>query len=155
MNREWQKKEIELQELRADLARTKHAAASTKQWIIWVATTVVVVMGVFPPWLVTYPRGITRSVGYAPIFSPPQPQFGGIRLDVVRLIVQWVTMLFLAVGLAWTMKENSAPSEALARTIRRLPELLRRFFAAMLILIGCVLLDGMVAVLNSRPLFGL
>ncbi len=127
---EWEK-ELQIQELRAEVTQAKHVKASTRQRsrIIWIATAIAVVMGVFPPWLVTYAGGIARPLGYGPIFSPPQPQIGGIHLDFVRLIVQWATVLFVAAGPVSTIGEAESAALGVRRAIMRIPELLRRFVA--------------------------
>ncbi len=56
------------------------------------------VMGLFPPWqTVLSVDGIYKvvSLGYAPIFAPPQPEgFQGVRLDYARLVLQFFILVF-------------------------------------------------------------
>jgi hypothetical protein len=146
---EWEK-EVQIQELRAELAEEKHVKVSTRQRsrIIWIATAIAVVMGLFPPWLVTYAGGIARPMGYGPIFDPPQPQYGGIHLDIVRLIVQWATLMFVAVGLSWTTGHTETAADVLLRVIGKMLGLLRRFVACAGVFIFWVPICGMAVVLG-------
>jgi hypothetical protein len=66
-------------------------------------------MGVFPPWIESlhHRYGVTDwPAGYAPIFRPPAPSdpipLAGVRLDVPRLVLQWViTCIGSGIVLIW------------------------------------------------------
>lgn len=74
-------------------------------------------MGVFPPWIESrhHPYGVTeRPAGYAPIFRPPAPRvsipLAGVRLDVPRLILQWViTCIGSGIVLIWQSSRAFIP----------------------------------------------
>ena len=92
--------------------------------ILVCAAVAMVVSGLFPPWLVTLDSTGTRddsgghsewSYGYALLLAPPSPDpvaeylvqlfphgrsTWGIRLDIARLMVEWVCIL-AASGAAW------------------------------------------------------
>lgn len=66
---------------------------------ISVAAALLLLMGVFPPWIETVDHryGKTeRPAGYALIFDPPHPSFSsrlaGVRLDLARLLLQWAIL---------------------------------------------------------------
>jgi hypothetical protein len=95
----------------------------------WTALAIVV-SGLFPPWLYTFDRGSTSdiagghwevSAGYGCLFSPPKYRVedalegrepiaeydftykharAGVKLDMPRLLVEWVCILTLG-GTAW------------------------------------------------------
>ena len=94
-----------------------------KQIIIsTIAVFVIFMMGFIPPWkITTQDLGIytVQPVGYRPIFSPPEVdleiQEGEeedqtvqyiINLDETRLIVQWITILFILAALLFITKEK-------------------------------------------------
>jgi hypothetical protein len=71
--------------------------------------------GLFSPWLYTVYQTGTRdfsgmrsekSAGYHCIFTPPPPEIEspthGVRLDVERLLVEWVCIV-AACGAAWAV----------------------------------------------------
>lgn len=78
-----------------------------KQLRVLIAASVIfVIMGIFPPWTYTFNGESIHSekpAGYELIISPPKPERGngdpesGIRLDMTRLLVQWL-VLFVATG---------------------------------------------------------
>ena len=76
-----------------------------------------IVMCLFPPWKITSENGdvyIEQPVGYSLIFSPPsieqddESEMSGysISLDIERLVVQWVTLLFTVAVMLFVTKEN-------------------------------------------------
>lgn len=91
---------------------------------LWVGVGLMVLMGLFPPWLVyTYRTGNDMpmpgmplsSYGYAFLFNPPWTL--GSRpgqyafVDLSRLIVQWVVVASVTVALVLTLNRGSASSE--------------------------------------------
>jgi len=72
--------------------------------ILIVAGAIFVGMGLFPPWTHTFNAESghhEKPAGYALIVAPPKPEFHkaffGVRLDISRLLIQWV-VLFAATG---------------------------------------------------------
>lgn len=73
--------------------------------IVVIGVVLFVLMGLFPPWTYTrYAQSIhsEKPAGYALIISPPGPEKDapafGVKIDVSRLIVQWL-VLAAATGL--------------------------------------------------------
>jgi hypothetical protein len=106
-----------------------------RKTILFLAMLAIVLSGLFPPWLYTYDRSSSSdrtgghwevSAGYASIFKPPNGDttstihdygaLAGVKLDVTRLLVEWVCILAVggtAWGVAWlnraaNQKEESA-----------------------------------------------
>ena len=83
--------------------------------------TILLAMSLFPPWRIvdessTIPT--ERPFGYFFIFAPPTPPvllvdeekeyYLSMRLDLTRLAVQWITVLFLLSGILYlTHKRES------------------------------------------------
>jgi hypothetical protein len=101
-----------------------------KQKIISIVAVVIIfLMGLVPPWkIITQDLGIytVQPIGYSPIFLPPivdleiqeveeeqqeQTAHYTINLDVTRLIVQWVTILFILAALLFITKEKVEEGE--------------------------------------------
>ena len=62
--------------------------------IVIAALVIEILMGLFPPWRVLVPgEGLSISIGYHPIFLPPNPI---ANIDLVRLFVQWVIVGLIA-----------------------------------------------------------
>jgi hypothetical protein len=92
------------------------------------ASVVILVSGLFPPWLYTFYRTGThdgfggrseKSAGCYFIFTPPPPDnyypAYGVRLDMERLLVEWVSILAaagLVGGILWTHKPVAAVAPA-------------------------------------------
>lgn len=93
----------------------KHAAL--RACIIWVAALGTVLMGLFPPWVVLGGRGLEVPIGYRFILSPPTGDLASVRLDVPRLLVQWVVVLALALALLSTLNEVAATYRATRRAL--------------------------------------
>lgn len=55
--------------------------------ILSVGVIVACLMILFPPWT-QGARGVYTSAGYGFLFYSPEPSFGGIYIDVRRLLVQ-------------------------------------------------------------------
>jgi hypothetical protein len=88
--------------------------------VIYAGLIIVVLMGLFPPWNYTFisPRGgygqSERSAGYHPIFYPPPPEVEnwpvyGVRIDFVRLLIQWIIVGLLTGGLVLFLRERKSP----------------------------------------------
>lgn len=70
-----------------------------------VGIAVFVLMGLFPPWVndvdvATDHQSLSREwpAGYSLIFVPPKPPAGslaGIRIDLIRLLIQWGVVISL------------------------------------------------------------
>lgn len=80
------------------------------------AIFVIVLMGLFPPWIHTFNyQGIYSEEpgGYAFIFDPPaaSSKWGtyhhGLRLDVSRLLLQWAIVGIAVAGLVWVLKRTT------------------------------------------------
>ena len=78
-----------------------------RQIIATVGLSLVIVMAVFPPW-----QSAWGSEGYGFIFEPPRHNTLGMRIDRERLVIQWITVLFVTIGLVkvFKRKPNSSPS---------------------------------------------
>jgi hypothetical protein len=93
-----------------DTRATQHQAG--RKTVIWktvlvCASLAILATGLFPPWLYTcYQTGTKDSpgvrsehnAGYHVIFAPPAPEYvgwpaSGVRLDVGRLLVEWMCIL--------------------------------------------------------------
>jgi len=80
--------------------------------VVWLAVGLVVLMGLFPPWVGAYPSG-EESIGYHFIGLPPKAGEGyavyqtygivsTICLDWSRLVLQWLVVAFTAGGMLYT-----------------------------------------------------
>lgn len=84
-----------------------------KQLRVLIAASVIfVIMGIFPPWTYTFDWGSThseKSAGYGLIVSPPNPEQDGpsfgVRLDISRLLVQWLVLVAATSGLILLTRE--------------------------------------------------
>jgi hypothetical protein len=71
-----------------------------QQKILRIGLIIILLMGIFPPWTYTLNTDKVNSespAGYALIFSPPETQYKasaafGIKIDITRLIIQWVVV---------------------------------------------------------------
>ena len=89
----------------------------SKQIRILIAAGVIFVgMGLFPPWTYTLDAESIhreRPAGYELIFDPPRPEYlskdyGGVRLDISRLLIQWIVLSAATGGLIlFTNKPDS------------------------------------------------
>jgi hypothetical protein len=110
---------------------------SAKQKIVIVAVIIIALMGVFPPWRVSFDREGERGdvlAGYAFISAGPadinhaiirEKDIGDsrewlidalndhyrirVRIDIVRLLVQWVIVAVLAWGIAYAIEPRRTP----------------------------------------------
>lgn len=70
-----------------------------QQKIVIIGVVLFVLMGLIPPWTYTLEtQAIHRAkpAGYALIISPPDPEKNaaafGVRIDISRLIIQWLVL---------------------------------------------------------------
>jgi len=80
--------------------------------ILTAAGVIFVAMGLFPPWTYTLDmQSIHREkpAGYALIVSPPNPEKDapafGVRLDISRLLIQWLVLAAATGGLLLLTRE--------------------------------------------------
>ena len=83
----------------------------TKPHIVLCAAVIISLMALFPPWVKTFSFNSTSSetsFGYHPIILPPATDYpsDGIRLDYIRLLVQWAAVMSLAGGLLYAKDQN-------------------------------------------------
>jgi len=92
----------------------KQAVMNDRQRIVLcVGLVVMAVMGLRPPWVVTFDNGYVHSrtdAGYGLVWDPPARPRGGITIDASRLAVMWVAVgLVTAVGLLLAGRRWSSP----------------------------------------------
>ncbi|MHC4642692.1 MAG: hypothetical protein ACYS32_13685 [Planctomycetota bacterium] len=85
---------------------------------LWVGIAVIVFMGFIPPWVYTkisYAVGQAGNAGYHCILYPPEPRVvslrEGIRIDILRLLVQWAIVSVITGGLIVTFKDKKRKDE--------------------------------------------
>lgn len=67
---------------------------------IYGGIAVMVVMGIYPPWVEVVPRvHMVRPLGYRWLFGPPWWSNFGVELDITRLLVQCAIVVLIATGL--------------------------------------------------------
>ncbi len=73
-----------------------------QRWVIAVFVALFVLSALFPPWMNRYDAVVVRGqtpIGYAFIASPPAPiAFGDVKIDVSRLLIEWVVLIVAAVS---------------------------------------------------------
>ncbi len=87
--------------------------------VIMAGLVVIVLMGLFPPWVHTVnvkTIKIERAGNYGFMFSPPPPEpnlpflnekLWGVRLDVSRLLIQWILVVVIVCGLVVFLKKDN------------------------------------------------
>jgi hypothetical protein len=87
--------------------------------VIIVGLVLIVLMGLFPPWIHTFnvkAVNIERAGNYGFMFSPPPPErnlsflnekLWGVRLDVSRLLIQWILVVVIVCGLVVLLKKDN------------------------------------------------
>jgi hypothetical protein len=89
---------------------------NTKQKIcLWLGIAVIVLMGLFPPWMAATPNGRNYVAGgYGFILFPPN-QFGEslwlARIDFAKLVAQWAMAAVVATGLIVTFAGKKPKDE--------------------------------------------
>ena len=80
--------------------------------ILLAAGVIFVAMGIFPPWTYTLDAQSIhheKPAGYAFIVSPPNPEKDspafGVRLDISRLLIQWLVLVAATSGLLLLARE--------------------------------------------------
>lgn len=71
--------------------------------VLWVAIGLIVLMGLFPPWVrkeAEYRTYLDAPVGYAFIAVAPDRA----RVDLSRLFLQWVLVVVAGAGVFWTLR---------------------------------------------------
>ncbi|MCX5803489.1 MAG: hypothetical protein NTU69_08175 [Proteobacteria bacterium] len=74
----------------------------TKKIIISIGVGVIVLMGIFPPWIARI-RGVIVRHGYAFIFNPPQ----FTQIDISTLIIQWVIVAIICGFLIYILEKKA------------------------------------------------
>lgn len=79
--------------------------------VIAIGVVIILIMGLFPPWVATLDRNHREYPGdYGLIFSPPDVtdvESGyGVHLDISRLIVQWVTVILVVAGIVLILRDK-------------------------------------------------
>jgi hypothetical protein len=77
---------------------------NTKQKVIlWIGIIAFVLMGIFPPWMITGNEQVCLSMGYSFILNPPNKV---CRMDASHLCIQWVMVAVITAGLVITFKDK-------------------------------------------------
>ena len=85
----------------SDRVRKEAGMTRKQRCAVWAGVVLIVLMGLIPPWIHWGPgRAVGRSLGYWPLFSPPEV---GV-IDYGRLVLQWV-LVILVIG-AYLMLER-------------------------------------------------
>ena len=79
-------------------------------WAFWIGGTIIALMALCPPWMESYRYGVTRSIGYAPIFAPPRSTTASI--DPIRLLLQWISVALVIGARMVTTKESESNGKA-------------------------------------------
>jgi hypothetical protein len=76
--------------------------------VLWIGIAVIVVMGIFPPWVHRGGPGVEKSAGYSFILNGPESYAFGwfARPDISRLFIQWVIVAVITAGLIITVKDK-------------------------------------------------
>lgn len=80
--------------------------------VVLVGFLIIVIMGLFPPWnqkIYGYKRVIETYAGYGFIFIPPSPGekcYWTARIDVIRLLFQWILTAIITIGLTVIFKDE-------------------------------------------------
>jgi hypothetical protein len=78
-----------------------------KKCVIWIWIVFVAAMGIWPPWFhANVGNSGAYALGHRFIFAQ-----GYGRIDISRLLVEWIVATAVAAGLyfAWPLKESVAP----------------------------------------------
>ncbi len=70
---------------------------------LWIGIVFIVLMGVFPPWMVTGGAQGCFPMGYSFILNPPDKL---CRIDASHLCIQWVMVTVITAGLIVTFKDK-------------------------------------------------
>jgi hypothetical protein len=78
--------------------------------VVLVGILIIVLMGLVPPWNFRIGGGeryIERPAPYGFIFSPPSYSGYVARVEIRRLLVQWVVVVFACYGFVLIFKDKS------------------------------------------------
>jgi hypothetical protein len=87
-----------------------------------IGVAIVFLMGIIPPWKIVDTSSMTyreMPAGYYFIFAPPEPdeeELLGVKLDLSRLAVQWVTILFVIAAALFLTQEKEEESNSMDNT---------------------------------------
>jgi len=90
-----------------------------KNLVLWLGISVIVVMGIIPPWKLTSilsdSEGIIkgcRPSTYEPLWDPPggAEAFDSLSIDFNRLCLQWGLVALVTAGLMYTLPRRSEPA---------------------------------------------
>lgn len=89
-----------------------------QKWALWIGILLTLAMGLYPPWILEVTaddpsiRSLPFSVQYgwliAPPSGPPDLGFWFARLDMSRLVVQWVLVWTITTALLWTLRQKQS-----------------------------------------------
>jgi ribosomal protein L40E len=97
----------------------RHDVAKKQLTVVVLGILVTILMGLFPPWNYTIDIQsihFERPADYAFILSPPVPpssidtqysKIYGLHLDVIRLSIQWLLVIFITIVLILVIKIRS------------------------------------------------
>ena len=91
-----------------------HIVQYRKEIVVWVGIFLIALMGIFPPFSRTISgvggTYIERGIGYYFILTQPNYEVEnwqiGVKLDISRLCVQWVTVAIVTGGLLYIFREK-------------------------------------------------
>jgi hypothetical protein len=70
--------------------------------ILWIGIAVIVVMGIFPPWMKSI-QGAIKQNGYDFILAPPEIY---CHINTPRLYVQWIMVAVITCGFVVTLADK-------------------------------------------------
>lgn len=74
----------------------------TQLIVLWIGIGLIVLMGLFPPWVMSV-QGAIDQQGYGFILNPPEEY---CHVNTPRLYVQWIMVAVIAGGLFVTLKDK-------------------------------------------------
>lgn len=75
--------------------------------VLWIGIAVIVIMGIFPPWIVGQTILSPKDGGYRFVLSHPEVRsLDCYSLNTSRLLVQWIMVVAITGGLLVTLKEK-------------------------------------------------
>lgn len=105
----------------------RHTLNKKQRQAIWIGVIFIVLMGLIPPWAQHHTSGSLRPREYAPLWEPPEtfashwvsremdgsvtfhegaPDSYSIRIDLARLLIQWVLVIALVGARVVTAKDR-------------------------------------------------
>lgn len=80
-----------------------HMKINNRQRVLLIiATSLIVVTGLFPPWRTTHE--LSKPAPYSPIWRPPAPSYQGssFEIDPTRLGIEWLLIVIVS-GAIWVL----------------------------------------------------